>query len=299
MKHAWMLRHGAFSPVSPSDQGGVPSRYTVWGIVNATPDSFFDGGLHSTPEKALEHALGLFRSGARILDLGGASTRPGAATVPPREELRRILPVLSGLHGYRTENSKPAMLLSVDTWQASVAAEALEHGADIINDVSGFSWDPGLLPVLVQYSPGYVLTHCPDGFTPQTMQRAPAHGDVVASVCAYFERKLNELTKAGLSEDHIMLDPGIGFGKAPAENFKLLSGIRELERFGRPVLAALSNKSLFGALLGLDKDCRTEATNICTALLASRGIFHHRVHDAEGAKNALLLSENCTEWEDD
>ncbi len=297
--NVWMLKHGEFLPVAADEQHGVPSRFTLWGIVNVTTDSFFDGGTHATAEKAEEHALSLFHSGARILDIGGSSTRPGSVPVPAEEESRRIQPVLSGLNAFRSLLKKPAMEFSVDTWRASVAAMALENGADIINDVSGFAWDPELLSVIVQYSPGYVLTHCPDGCTPANMQSPPSFSDAIGSVCGYFEKKLSILVKSGLSEDHIILDPGIGFGKNAADNFKLLAGIDALFRFGRPVLMGLSNKSLFGSLLGLGLKDRTEATDICTALLASRGVFHHRVHNIEGAKNALILTEKCTEQENE
>ena len=299
MKHVWRLRHREFYPVLASEQHGVPSRYTLWGIVNITMDSFFDGGIHATVETATEHALSLFQSGARILDLGGASTRPGSSTVAATEEIRRVLPVLKRLTTYRTRQKECSMLLSVDTWQASVAVAALENGADIINDVSGGAWDPGLVTVLAHYSPGYVLTHCPEGFTPGTMQNAPAYGNVILCICRYFEKKLNMLIKNGFPENHVVLDPGIGFGKNTSENFSILANMHEFLQFGRPIMVGLSNKSLFGGLLGLDVHNRAEATSICTALLASHGIFHHRVHDVCRAKNAIILAERCSMREED
>lgn len=290
----WMLRRGAFSPVDPHLQGGVPMRFTLWGIVNATPDSFYDGNRHASATEAIEHALKLRTNGARILDIGGASTRPGAEDIPAHEELSRIMPVIRALNDFRIYQKDEAMLLSIDTWQASVAAAALENGADIINDVSGFAWDPSLPDVLAQYNPGYVLTHCPPGTTPRTMQAPPRYDNLIDDTCSYFDQKLNMLVSHGFSEKHVMLDPGIGFGKSLTDNIMLLSRIELFFRFGRPILIGLSNKSMFQSLLGLSLNERSEATAVSTAILAGKGVLHHRVHDVAGAKNALVLTESLT-----
>jgi dihydropteroate synthase len=307
MDKVWMLRHGAFSPVSPEKQGGTPSRFTLWGVVNVTPDSFFDGGRHNSPEEAVRHAVKLASEGARVLDLGGASSRPGAEDVPAGEEARRVMPVLRRLMGLRDAAPSPRSLeslrlpadtlFSVDTWRASVAAQALEAGADIVNDISACSWEPGLMETVAHFKPGYVLMHCLPGTTPGTMQAAPSYADVVDDVRAFFEAKMAELVKAGLPEEHIMLDPGIGFGKTAEHNCALLSGMERLHTLGRPILLGVSNKSLFGALLGLGVEERGEATRICTALLAARGVTHHRVHDVRAARQALVLTEHFTPLE--
>lgn len=294
MDAVWMLRKGAFSPVPPERQGGTPSRFTLWGVVNVTPDSFFDGGRHADFDAALCHARRLAADGARVLDLGGASSRPGAEDVPAGEESRRVLPLLRALHESRGDDT----LLSVDTWRAQVAAQALEAGADIVNDISACAWEPAMADVLAQYRPGYVLMHCLPGTRPGTMQRAPRYENVVEEVLRFFEERMTALVKAGLPEEHIMLDAGIGFGKSAEHNASLLAGMERLKALGRPVLLGVSNKSLFGDLLGLDTKERGEATNVCTALLAARGVTHHRVHDVASARRALVLAEHFTPWKD-
>ncbi|MGN1038773.1 MAG: dihydropteroate synthase [Mailhella sp.] len=298
MDKVWMLRHGAFSPVSAEEQGMTPPRFTLWGIVNVTPDSFFDGGKHPTSESAFVHAIGLVNEGARILDLGGASSRPGSLDVSPEEEQKRVLPLLKELFQKRRQGALPSVLFSTDTWRASVAAAALEAGADIINDISACLWEPALADVLSQYRPGYVLMHCMPGTTPGTMQDSPHYKNVVDEVVSFLEARMSSLVKKGLPEEHIILDPGIGFGKTAAHNCMLLAGMERLLSLGRPILLGVSNKSLFGHLLGLDVTHRIEATNVCTALLAARGILHHRVHDVASARRALTLAENFTPWKD-
>ena len=301
----WMLRHGAFSPVSAEEQGGTPPRFTLWGVVNVTPDSFFDGGRHCSPEKGLAHALKLASDGARVLDLGGASSRPGAEYVPEEEETRRVLPLVQELARIREQARQtpeaeaelpPGTLISVDTWRAGTARAALEAGADILNDISACAWDPALRETAAAFRPGYVLMHCLPGARPGTMQDAPRYGNVVSEVLRFFEENMALLVKAGLPESHIMLDPGIGFGKTAEHNCALLSGMERLGTLGRPILLGVSNKSLFGHLLGLGTAERGEATRICTSLLAARGICHHRVHDVTSARQALCLVEHFTPW---
>ena len=308
MDRVWMLRHGAFSPVSAEKQGGTPPRFTLWGVVNVTPDSFFDGGEHFSLSSSLAHALKLASDGARILDLGGASSRPGAEDVPEEEETSRVLPLMQELVKLReaarnsTTGIAPALpadtLISVDTWRAGTARQALEAGADIVNDISACAWDEALRETVAAFKPGYVLMHCMPGTRPGTMQDAPRYDDVLGEMLRFFEEHMALLVKAGLPESHIMLDPGIGFGKTTAHNCAILSGIERLEALGRPLLLGVSNKSLFGHLLGFDVAERGEATRICTSLLAARGICHHRVHDVASARRALTLVENFTPWKD-
>ncbi len=293
MQSRWMLRRGTFNHVSPLLQGGTPSRFTLWGIVNVTPDSFYDGGRHASATDATEHGIALLDQGARILDIGGASSRPGADDTAPEEELRRVLPVIEALQKHRSLAFQSSALLSVDTWRASVAATALESGADIINDVSACSRDRNLPDVLAQYRPGYVLTHCHPCSDPHT---AHHYEDIVDAVRAFFDERMHLLTACGLPEDHIMLDPGIGFGKSTGDNCRILANIETLYSIGRPLLLGISNKSLLGSLLGLDVTQRMEATSVSTALLAAHGVFHHRVHDVEKARQALILTEHFTCW---
>ena len=261
----------------------TPSPFGVMGIVNLTPDSFYDGGVHHMPPAGLEHALILLEQGADILDLGAESSRPGAAELPPDEEIQRLAPVLMGLR-----HQAPWATVSVDTYHAATAAAVLEQGAVIINDISACAFDPGLLDVLVQYKPGYVLMHSQG--RPQTMQHNPRYEDVRREVREFFECNLARLVRAGLPEDRIVLDPGIGFGKTLAHNLELLAHPEDWLGFGRPVLMALSMKSVFGGLLSLPPARRGAATVAATALLRARGIFWHRVHHVADARQALAVA---------
>ena len=261
----------------------TPSPFGVMGIVNLTPDSFYDGGVHHMPPAGLEHALTLLEQGADILDLGAESSRPGAAELPPDEEIQRLAPVLMGLR-----HQAPWATVSVDTYHAATAAAVLEQGAVIINDISACAFDPGLLDVLVQYKPGYVLMHSQG--RPQTMQHNPRYEDVRREVREFFECNLARLVRAGLPEDRIVLDPGIGFGKTLAHNLELLAHPEDWLGFGRPVLMALSMKSVFGGLLSLPPARRGAATVAATALLRARGIFWHRVHHVADARQALAVA---------
>ena len=261
----------------------TPSPFGVMGIVNLTPDSFYDGGVHHMPPAGLEHALTLLEQGADILDLGAESSRPGAAELPPDEEIQRLAPVLMGLR-----HQAPWATVSVDTYHAATAAAVLEQGAVIINDISACAFDPGLLDVLVQYKPGYVLMHSQG--RPQTMQHNPRYEDVRREVREFFECNLARLVRAGLPEDRIVLDPGIGFGKTLAHNLELLAHPEDWLGFGRPVLMALSMKSVFGGLLSLPPARRGAATVAATALLRARGVFWHRVHHVADARQALAVA---------
>ena len=261
----------------------TPSPFGVMGIVNLTPDSFYDGGVHHMPPAGLEHALTLLEQGADILDLGAESSRPGAAELPPDEEIQRLAPVLMGLR-----HQAPWATVSVDTYHAATAAAVLGQGAVIINDISACAFDPGLLDVLVQYKPGYVLMHSQG--RPQTMQHNPRYEDVRREVREFFECNLARLVRAGLPEDRIVLDPGIGFGKTLAHNLELLAHPEDWLGFGRPVLMALSMKSVFGGLLSLLPARRGAATVAATALLRARGVFWHRVHHVADARQALAVA---------
>lgn len=261
----------------------TPSPFGVMGIVNLTPDSFYDGGRHNGAKPGLEHALRLLSQGADILDLGAESSRPGAAELSPGQEIERLMPVLAGLR-----QAAPAAAVSVDTYHAETAVAALESGAVIINDISACAYDPALLDVLAQYKPGYVLMHCQG--RPKTMQSNPVYADVRRDVMEFFEREMARLVRAGLPEDRIVLDPGIGFGKTLEHNLALLAHPEDWQGFGRPVLMALSMKSVFGGLLGLPPQERGLATATATALLRARGIFWHRVHDVTAARQAMTVA---------
>ncbi len=281
-----------------------PAPFFVMGVVNTTPDSFFDGGSHNTPDKALAHARQLAGDGAHILDVGGESSRPGAAPISVQEELARVLPVIEKLTGEGltrvgpldnpTPTASPILppSISIDTYKAEIAARALEAGAHVVNDISACAFDPGLRDVLAQYKPGYVLMHCPA--RPGVMQHAPDYGDVVDEIKSFFQRKLAELTAVGLPEQNIALDPGIGFGKKLEHNLAILARMEEFMEFGRPLLVGLSNKSLWGDLLGLPTEERSQATQAATALMAARGVRIHRVHDVANTVRTLRIVEATT-----
>ena len=261
----------------------APAPFGVMGIVNLTPDSCFDGGCHANAAAGLAHALRLREEGADILDLGAESSRPGARELQSREEVERLLPVLAGLR-----QKAPGAILSVDTYHADTAAAVLEQGVHIINDISACRFDPGLLDVLVQFRPGYVLMHSQG--RPEVMQRAPRYADVCREVMTFFEEGLHRLTAAGLPEDRIVLDPGIGFGKTLEHNLTLLAHTRDWLALGRPVLMGLSMKSLFGQLLSLPVERRGTATQVATVLQWQAGAFWNRVHDVAATRQSLALA---------
>lgn len=269
--------------VASGDAMSLAAPFGVMGILNLTPDSFYDGGRHATGEAALARALALRDAGADMLDMGAESSRPGARALAPGEELERLAPVLRAVR-----ERMPEIAISVDTVHAATAAAALDMGAVVINDVSGCAVDPELTDVLVERKPGYVLMHSQG--RPPDMQAAPQYADVCCEVFRFFERELNRLVAAGLPEDRIVLDPGIGFGKTLAHNLELLAHMDRFLEFGRPLLVGLSMKSLFGDFLGLPVGERGAATQTASALLWERGVCWHRVHDVAAVRGALRLA---------
>lgn len=259
-----------------------PAPFFIAGIVNVTPDSFHDGGQFLEHGAALARGLALAAEGAQILDLGGESTRPGAAETPVDEELRRVVPVIRDLA------ASCDAALSVDTYKARVAAEALAAGAVIVNDVSACRFDEGLVEVLAQEKPGYVLMHSQG--RPREMQKNPSYRDVVEELLAFFEERLQYLVQRGLPEERIVLDPGIGFGKTLEHNLSVLKHIERFHVLGRPLYVGLSHKRLFQGLLGLGPGQRGIATQAATALLAAKGVAVHRVHDVADTVRTLTLA---------
>jgi dihydropteroate synthase len=257
------------------------------GIVNVTPDSFSDGGRFLDAGRAVEHGLHLLSQGAHILDIGGESTRPGAEPVPADEEIRRILPVLRSLR------SQTRALLSIDTMKASVARAAIAAGADIINDVTGFGGDPGMIQVAAQSTVGLVVMHMQG--TPQSMQTHPAYDDVVNDVRHYFERRLRVLADSGIEPDRVVLDPGFGFGKSLDHNLALLRQLPQLRVANRPLLVGISRKSMLSHLSGVDGlEARTWPTVAMTAWLREQGADIHRVHDVSANLQAVTMVEAIT-----
>lgn len=260
-----------------------PAPFFVVGILNVTPDSFYDGGQAADPDAAVAKGLALLDEGADVLDIGGESTRPFSEPVPGDTELARVLPVVQGILAAR-----PDAVLSVDTTKASVARACLEAGALILNDVSAMEADPELLQVVRDFHPGYVLMHSLG--RPSTMQIAPRYDDVMAEIMRFFATKLELLVRSGVPESRIVLDPGIGFGKTVEHNLEILKNICKLFEFGRPVYMALSNKSLWGELLGRQGRERNAATLAATVALHERGVRIHRVHEVREIRDGLAVA---------
>jgi dihydropteroate synthase len=251
------------------------------GVVNVTPDSFSDGGLYLDPAAAIAHGEELAAQGAAILDIGGESTRPGAAPVAADEELRRVEPVIAALAG-------AAETISVDTSKATVAAAALDAGASIVNDVTALRGDPEMAALVADRGAGLVLMHMAGD--PRTMQVNPQYGDVVAEVRDFLAARLEAAVAAGIDESRIWLDPGIGFGKTVGHNLELIRGIPELARLGRPILLGTSRKSFIGRLDGSPPDDRLGGTIATSILAAQAGAAVLRVHDVREMAQALRVA---------
>lgn len=243
----------------------------IMGIVNVTPDSFYDGGRYAEAGAAVEHALELVEQGADLLDIGAESTRPGAAAVSEQDEIRRLLPVVEQLAGRVT------VPLSVDTMKSKVAQLALDAGASIVNDVSALRFDPGMARVIAQSGAGIILMHMQG--TPESMQRAPRYDNVVEEIKGFLSERLQAATEAGIAESQIVLDPGIGFGKLLGHNLDILKQLSSFAMFNRPLLVGLSRKGFIGHILDRPAAHREWGTAAAVALAVERGAQILRVHD--------------------
>lgn len=259
-----------------------PARPLLMGVVNVTPDSFSDGGRFLDAGAAITRGLELVRQGADLLDIGGESTRPYSQPVGEDEELRRVLPVIEGLAG------QVDVPLSIDTSKPAVAREALAAGARILNDVTGME-DPAMIEVARDCGAAACVMHMLG--TPRTMQDNPYYDDVVAEVVDYLGRRRDALVSAGIAQDQIALDPGIGFGKTAQHNLQLLRSIDRLHGVGCPVLVGHSRKRFIGEVLGNAEADRTAGTVGASLALARRGVQILRVHDVAVVRQALLLFE--------
>jgi dihydropteroate synthase len=261
-----------------------PADFTLMGVVNVTPDSFSDGGLYLDAEAAVAHGRQLHDEGAAILDVGGESTRPGAQPVGAEEELRRVLPVLTGLG-----ETTPGARLSVDTSKAAVATAALDAGATFVNDVTAFRGDPDMVGVVANARCDCCLMHMLG--EPRTMQLDPRYGDVVSDVKAFLEARMAFAVAEGVAESRIMLDPGIGFGKTIDHNLELLRRLDELVALGRPLVIGTSRKSFLGRITGRSDPAERLPGTIATNVLAyMRGARVFRVHDVGPVYDALRVT---------
>ena len=262
-----------------------PKRETlVMGIVNVTPDSFSDGGKFFSPEVAISHASKLISQGADIIDIGGESTRPGAEQVSESEEIKRVIPVIEKI---RTDN--PTILISIDTTKASVAKYAVEAGADIINDVSGLSFDNNMAGIVQSLYVPVVIMHMKGN--PQNMQLNPKYKDIVNEILDFFKMKIKIAIQSGINRSMIILDPGIGFGKTVEHNFELLSRLNEFNVLELPIMIGPSRKSFIGITLDLPPEDRVEGTAAAVSAGVMNGASIVRVHDVKSMKRVVRIIE--------
>jgi dihydropteroate synthase len=260
-----------------------PRPALVMGVVNVTPDSFSDGGRFLEPAAAIAHAEALVEEGADIIDVGGESTRPGAAPVDEQEELRRVIPVIEALA------SRLKAPISVDTMKPGVARAALEAGASMVNDVAANREDDAMWRTVAKAGAGYVALHMRGD--PATMHLNPVYQDVTREVEDFFSERLKRLNDSGVTAAQVVLDPGIGFGKTVEHNLQLLAGLGRFTRVGRPVMLGVSRKSFLGKLSGSPENERLPGALACTVLAAEAGVQMFRTHDVAATAGALRVTE--------
>lgn len=265
-----------------SGQQGIVLKTLIMGILNVTPDSFYDGGAFEDSACALAHAKQLISDGADMIDVGGESSRPGAEPVGAEVEWRRIMPVLEGLRPLGAR-------FSVDTYRAETARRALALGATMINDITALRGDPNLAGVIAEGGCDCVLMHMLG--TPKSMQREPKYRDVVDEICAFFEERIAFATRQGISEASIWLDPGFGFGKTVEHNLEILRRLREFKRFGLRLVVGTSNKSTIGTVLGLPVNERAEGTAATVAAAILNGADCVRVHDVRSMARVARMTD--------
>lgn len=253
----------------------------VMGILNVTPDSFSDGGRFSRYDDAVRQAGNMFANGAAIIDIGGESTRPGAADVPEQEELDRVIPIVEYL------SARLEVCLSVDTSKPAVMAAALAAGAGLINDVSALQRD-GAIEVVADADCGLCLMHMQG--VPRSMQSEPRYGDVTTEVASFLQGRVDACTDAGIATERMVIDPGFGFGKTGSHNFELLAKLGQLRRIGLPLLVGLSRKQSLGIRTGRDVDERMPAGLAAAVLAVERGASIVRTHDVAETVDALKIT---------
>lgn len=256
----------------------------IMGILNATPDSFSDGGLHNDIGAALSHTESMLSDGADIIDIGGCSTRPNNAMASEEEETCRVLPVLRSVR-----QRFPEAIISIDTFRKSVAQKCIDEGADIINDISGGLFDEAMLPYIGQNHIPYVMMHCCG--TPETMHMHQLDGDICQTVAAFFRRQLEKINENGHAQ--VIIDPGIGFSKSLEANYALLNNI-DRYRIGKlPILIGISRKSLINKVIGTTPKTADNGTTVLNTIALLGGADIIRCHDIKNAVEARLLVEQC------
>ncbi len=259
-------------------------KTNVMGIINVTPDSFYEGSRVQV-EKVTQRALQMIQDGADVLDIGGESTRPFSEPVPEEEELKRVIPAIEAIR--EVDKNIP---ISIDTYKSRVAQKAIEAGADIINDISGGTFDKEMFYVAAHYNVPIVIMHIKG--TPKDMQKNPYYEDVIEEILQFFEQRIEQALKAGVKLENIILDPGIGFGKRLEDNLEILRRCEEFKVLGRPILIGASRKSVIGHVLGnLPPEERLEGTLAISVICAQKKIEFVRVHDVKENKRAILMTQ--------
>lgn len=256
-------------------------RPLVMGILNITPDSFFDGGRYNNTEHAIKHAFEMIEEGADIIDVGGESTRPFSKPVPLKDELERVIPVIEEIR------SKSDIFISIDTYKARVAEEAFHAGADIINDISGLGFDKDMAKTAARLGAYVVIMHIKG--TPEDMQTNPGYEDVIEEIKGYFKDRIDFALSSGIQREKIILDPGIGFGKRVEDNLKIIKELRGFKEFDLPILIGTSMKSFIGHVTESELQERVEGTLASIALSVWNGADIVRVHDVKKAIKVIKL----------
>jgi len=250
----------------------------IAGILNITPDSFYDGGKFIDFEKAIERGKEIIREGADIIDVGGESSRPGSEPVSEKEELERVIPVIEEL-------VKENVIISCDTYKSRVAEKAIESGAKIINDISAFRMDEKLIDIIKGSNCGYVLMHMKG--TPKNMQKNPFYDDTIGEITSFFREKLELIEKKGIDLERVVIDPGIGFGKRLVDNLIILKKLDEFKKLGRPIFIGTSRKSFIGGVLNVEVDQRLEGSLATVVYAYIKGAKIFRVHDVKETKRVI------------
>ena len=253
------------------------------GILNVTPDSFSDGGKYYNLDNAIEYSLELVNQGVDIIDVGGESTRPGAKAISLNDEINRVIPVIKGI---RSVSSIP---ISIDTYKSEVAQKALDSGANIINDISGLNFDSKMIEIVKEYNVPIVIMHIKG--TPLNMQVNPHYDNIIDEIISYFEKRINLCLDYGIPKTHIILDPGIGFGKQLNDNFILIRKLNIFAELGYPILIGPSRKSFIGLTLDLPVDDRLEGTSAAITASIMNGARIIRVHDVLEMKRVQIISD--------
>ncbi|TET68372.1 MAG: dihydropteroate synthase [Candidatus Zixiibacteriota bacterium] len=258
-------------------------RAYIMGVLNLTPDSFFDGRRFLEPEAAVQHAFRMEAEGADIIALGGESPRPGAQAVPLKEEFRRVLPVLKRLSG------RLKVPISIDTYKSEVAERCIQCGAEMVNDISGLYFDPRMKEIVARHQVPVIVMHIKG--TPRDMQKDPQYRDLIGEILSYFRESISRADAAGVPADKIIIDPGIGFGKSFAHNLDILKGLESFKVLGKPIMVGVSRKSFLGKILDLPVDERLEGSIAAALYAVLRGANIVRVHDVAATVRALRTVE--------